>query len=58
VLLVRQSKESSALRAWHLLAAARPHRLLRQVFEGTSGIDNRNTELQFTGEVRVAPCRW
>lgn len=28
-----------------------------QVFEGTSGIDNRNTTLEFTGEVSTGdPC--
>ena len=29
-------------------------RAVVQVFEGTSGIDNRKTSLEFTGEVR--PC--
>lgn len=28
-------------------------RAVVQVFEGTSGIDNRKTTLEFTGEVRV-----
>jgi V-type H+-transporting ATPase subunit B len=28
-------------------------RAVVQVFEGTSGIDNKNTVLEFTGEVRV-----
>lgn len=34
-------------------------RAVVQVFEGTSGIDNRKTTLEFTGEVRAlmyAPC--
>jgi V-type H+-transporting ATPase subunit B len=30
-------------------------RAVVQVFEGTSGIDNRKTSLEFTGEVRTGP---
>jgi vacuolar-type H+-ATPase subunit B/Vma2 len=29
--------------------------LLRQVFEGTSGIDTKSTAIQFTGEARAQP---
>lgn len=32
-------------------------RAIVQVFEGTSGIDNRKTSLEFTGEVRLGACR-
>ena len=36
-------------------AAARRSRALPQVFEGTSGIDNRNTRCAFTGDVLKMP---
>jgi V-type H+-transporting ATPase subunit B len=32
-------------------------RAVVQVFEGTSGIDNKNTVLEFTGEVRFNPVK-
>ena len=32
------------------------HKAVVQVFEGTTGIDNKGTTLEFTGEVRQPPA--